>query len=119
MFSEAWALGINEAAVIPTPGHKEWLLLSPLLTASLRWGKGPPWQRGLESGGEMSPLLYSRADHGMPERARPMAGPCPPAALPTSRRAPRPPARLVWLWGRGSRGTQKTSAVGWKPQTCC
>lgn len=23
-------LGINEAAVIPTPGHKEWLLLGPL-----------------------------------------------------------------------------------------
>lgn len=48
-------------AVIPTPGHKEWLLLGPLLTASLPLEARSPQPRGLESG-EMSPLLYSRAD---------------------------------------------------------
>lgn len=59
-------LGINEAAVIPTPGHKEWLLLGPLSYcippsgAKVPTTKGPG---GEMSGGEMSPqLLYSRAD---------------------------------------------------------
>lgn len=102
-------LGINEAAVIPTPGHKEWLLLGPLSYcippsgAKVPTTKGPG---GEMSGGEMSPqLLYSRADQHAEDQTHgcSMAAPCPPAALPHQAEL-QPPARagvaMGWGWGR-------------------
>lgn len=92
-------LGINEAAVIPTPGL-EWLLLGSLLTKSLPLGQGP------HSQGAWS--LVGRCHHSYTvgltsmQKTRPMAGPCPPLISPT-KQSSQPPARAgVAMGGVGT-----------------